>query len=105
MHPCGLELAIALGTFATHFVLLPRLPSLLPHSHLTCHLSSKICHCCQNLLYTATSLMYPLETTCTLDRVSSDSFVTHSTRPFAWFFGDYPTFSCYHYFRLSYIHF
>src|SRR5580692_6875368 len=44
MHPCGLELAIALGTFSTHFVLLPRLP---PHSHLTCHLSSKICQLSQ----------------------------------------------------------
>src|SRR5580698_4827530 len=43
MHPCGLELVIALGTFSMHFVLLPRLPSLLPQSHLTCHLSSKTC--------------------------------------------------------------
>src|SRR5580692_11358409 len=49
--------------------------------------------------------MYPLQTTCTLDRASSDSFFTHGTRPFAWFFFGYLTFSCYHYFRLSYIHF
>src|SRR5580692_8970105 len=51
MHPCGLELAIALGTFSKHFVLLPRLPSLLPRSHLTCHLSSKICQLSQVQLH------------------------------------------------------
>src|SRR5580692_7680033 len=51
MHPCGPELAIALGTSSTHFVLLPQLPSLLPHSHLTCHLSSKICQLSQVQLH------------------------------------------------------
>src|SRR5580692_10299229 len=39
------------GTFSTHFVLLPRLPSLLPHSHSTCHLSSKICQLSQVQLH------------------------------------------------------
>src|SRR5580692_12591131 len=51
MHSCGLELAIALGTFSTHFVLLPRLPSLLPHPHSMCPLSRKICHLSQVQLH------------------------------------------------------
>src|SRR5580692_2717126 len=51
IHPCGLELAIVLGSFSTHFVLLPRLLSLLPHSHLMCHLSSKICQLSQVQLH------------------------------------------------------